>query len=349
MVSHHQRRRRPRPRHLATGAGAGSRARRLGFARPPLSGRPLTVVAGAASLVGLLLTLPSAIGAGRSAPPVAVATSAAPTTLPQTSGSLPTAATRTRPRTAFSSTASSGPATTTTSGGRSTTTTPGAAEGWVNVVNDQYGSGGVPAHWSRYDGPYGSAPHNCATPSHASVSGGSMHLLMRYEASGRCGAGWYTAGMMLDKAFASVDQRVTVRFRVVSGGVSGHHIIPMRFPPGAPWPQGGEEDYCEGSESSGCHTFLHFGDKATTQVSHRHGFDLRQWHTVRFERRDHVVKAYIDDLSTPVWTHRASSRTLPDTKKQVVLQQECRSSGCPAGTTGTEDIQIDWITVDNPA
>jgi hypothetical protein len=33
----------------------------------------------------------------------------------------------------------------------------------------------------------------------------------------------------------------------------------------------------------------------------------------------------------------------------VVLQQECRSSGCPAGTTGTEDIQIDWITVDNPA
>jgi hypothetical protein len=33
----------------------------------------------------------------------------------------------------------------------------------------------------------------------------------------------------------------------------------------------------------------------------------------------------------------------------VVLQQECRPSGCPAETTGTEDIQIDWITVDNPA
>jgi hypothetical protein len=37
-----------------------------------------------------------------------------------------------------------------------------------------------------------------------------MHLLMRHETSGRCRAGWYTAGMMLDRAFASVDQRVAV-------------------------------------------------------------------------------------------------------------------------------------------
>ena len=87
--------------------------------------------------------------------------------------------------------------------------------------------------------PYGSAPHNCPTPSHVSVSGGSMHLPMRHETSGRCGAGWYTAGMMLDKAFASVDQRVTVRFRGQRRGQVTY--IPMRFPPTARWPQGGEE------------------------------------------------------------------------------------------------------------
>jgi hypothetical protein len=347
MASRHQRRRRLLPRHLAARGDAGRYARRLGFARLPLSGQLLTVVACAASVVGLLLTLPSAIGAGRSARQVAVATSSTPTTLPQTSGSL-TSVTRTRPRTAIGAAASTRAATATT-GGRRPSAPAAAAAGWVNVVDDQFDSGGVPAHWRRYDTPYGSAPHNCPTPSHVSVSGGSMHLLMRHETSGRCGAGWYTAGMMLDTAFASVDQRVTVRFRVVSGGVSGHHIIPMRFPPGARWPQGGEEDYCEGDGSSGCFTFLHYGDTPTTQVWHRHAFDLSRWHTVRFERRNHVVKAYIDDLTTPVWTHNGSSRTLPDTKKQVVLQQECRSSGCPAGTTGTEDIQIDWITVDNPA
>ena len=348
MASHDQRRRRPRPRHVAARGGAGSRARRLGFRRPPLSGRQLTVVACAASLVGLLVALPSAIGARRSASQVAVATSSTPTTLAQASATVGTSATRTRPRAALiSATVSTGAATTTTTGRRSSA--PAAAAGWVNVVNDQFDSGGVPAHWRRYDGPYGSAPHNCAAPSHVSVSGGSMHMLMRHEASGRCGAGWYTAGMMLDRAFAGVDQRVTVRFRVVGGGVSGHHIIPMRFPPGAPWPQSGEEDYCEGDGSSGCFTFLHYGDTASTQVWHRHAFDLSRWHTVRFERRDHLVKAYIDDLTTPVWTYSGSSRTLPDTKKQVVLQQECRASGCPPGTTGTEDVQIDWITIDNPA
>jgi len=30
-----------------------------------------------------------------------------------------------------------------------------------------------------------------------------------------------------------------------------------------------------------------------------------------------------------------------------VLQQECQSS-CSSGTSGTEDIQVDWITVANP-
>jgi hypothetical protein len=346
MASHDQHRRRPRPRHLAARAGTGRQARRAGLTRPPLSGRALTVAACAASLVGLLVALPNAIGTGRSPSQVAVATSATPTTLPPTSATVGTSPARTRPRTAIGAAASTRAATTTTSGRRPSAP---AAAGWVNVVNDQFDSGGVPAHWHRYDGPYGSAPHNCASPSHVSVSGGSMHLLMGHEASGRCGAGWYTAGMMLDRAFASVDQRVTVRFRVVSGGVSGHHIIPMRFPPTARWPQGGEEDYCEGDGSSGCFTFLHYGDTPSTQVWHRHGFDRSRWHTVRFERRDHVVKAYVDDLRTPVWTYRGSSRTLPDTKKQVVLQQECRASGCPPGTAGTEDVQIDWITIDNPA
>jgi hypothetical protein len=61
-----------------------------------------------------------------------------------------------------------------------------------------------------------------------------------------------------------------------------------------------------------------------------------------------VVTAFIDNMTTPVWTFTGNSTTLPDTLKHVVLQQECHSS-CPAGTAGSEDIQIDWITVENPA
>jgi hypothetical protein len=30
----------------------------------------------------------------------------------------------------------------------------------------------------------------------------------------------------------------------------------------------------------------------------------------------------------------------------VVLQQECRASGCPPGAAGAEDIRIGWIMIE---
>jgi hypothetical protein len=334
------------PRHLAADDPAARNARRSRPHRPPSPRWAVIILACAVALVGLSVSLSSARESRGPASQRVAESSTTPPTPPQASATLPSTSA------ALSSTATNTTATTsstTRATTSSTTTTLRSSNGWVNVINDQFNSGGVPAHWGLYDGPYGSGPRNCAAPSHVSVSGGSLHLLMRYEPLGQCGAGWYTAGMMVSKAFGSIDQRVTVRFRVVDGGVRGHHIIPMRFPPTARWPQGGEEDYCEGSERNGCATFLHYGDRSTTKVWYRHAFDLTQWHTVRFERRNHVVKAYIDDLTTPIWRYNGSSMTLPDTVKQVVLQQECFASGCPATTAGTEDIQIDWITIDNPA
>jgi hypothetical protein len=170
---------------------------------------------------------------------------------------------------------------------------------------------------------------------------------MKHESSGACGSGWYTAGMQIAKAYGSVDQRVTVRFRIVRNGAAAHHIIPMRWPDTAAWPQGGEEDFCEGSTISGCSTYLHYSS-SNKQVAHDYSIDLSGWHTVRFTRLNNDVKAYIDDLSSPVWSYNGSSTTLPNTVKRTVLQQECQSS-CPSGTSGTEDIQIDWITIENPS
>jgi hypothetical protein len=218
----------------------------------------------------------------------------------------------------------------------------------VAVVNDQFNSGGVPTWWHSYDGPYGSGPGNCAVPSHAVVSGGYLHLMMSYETSTTlpCGAGWYTAGLALS-GYSSVDQQVTVRFRIVDSGVAGHFIIPMRWPDiNSSWPAGGEEDYCEADAATGCTTFLHYAANNLRNY-HAYAVDLTQWHTLRFQRLDSVVSAFIDNMTTPAWTFTGNSTTLPDTLKHVVLQQECQSS-CPTGTTGSEDIQIDWITVANP-
>ena len=46
-----------------------------------------------------------------------------------------------------------------------------------------------------------------------------------------------------------------------------------------------------------------------------------------------------------------NATTLPDVLQRAVLQQECRSSGCPSATLSahSEDIQIDRITIENPA
>jgi hypothetical protein len=224
----------------------------------------------------------------------------------------------------------------------------GSQAGWVTVVDDQFNSGGLSSWWRSYDGPYGSGPGNCAVPSHAVVSGGYLHLIMSYETSGSlpCGPGWYTAGVVLD-GHSSVDQRVTVRFRVADDGVAGHFIIPMRWPDDdSAWPAVGEEDFCETDVASSCTTFLHYSSR-NLQNLHTYTVDMTQWHTFRFQRLNHVVSAFIDDMTTPVWTFSGDSNTLPDTLKHVVLQQECHSS-CPAGTAGSEDIQVDWITVDNP-
>jgi hypothetical protein len=223
---------------------------------------------------------------------------------------------------------------------------------WTRVVDDTFASGDMPAHWLEYDGPYGSDPHNCADPTHAFVWGGSLHLLMHHEDSGACGAAWYTGGVQVARAFGGVDQQVTLRWRILSYGVSSHHVIPMRFPDTGTWPAAGEEDYCEGAGPLACTTFLHYGDLAPgDQLMHGYdlGFGLESWHTMRFQRRHHTVKAWIDDLTTPVWTYTGDAATLPDTVKRVVLQQECRAGGCPSGTTGAEDIQIDWIRIADPS
>jgi hypothetical protein len=126
----------------------------------------------------------------------------------------------------------------------------------------------------------------------------------------------------------------------------------MRFPDTGSWPAAGEEDYCEGDALTGCSTFLHYGPQSPGgQVFGDHWLrpGLLSWHVVRFQRLDHVVTAWIDNMATPAWRYVGNATTLPDTVKRVVLQQECHSGGCPAGTRGSEDIQIDWITIDDPA
>lgn len=264
-----------------------------------------------------------------------------------------TATTTTAPATSTAPTTTSAPATTTAD-----------SPGWTNVVDDQFDSGGLPSHWIAYHSPYGSLPRNCTSPTHDYVSGGYLHLLESYEPSRPAGvtcpysAGWYTGGLKLDPSapYIGNDQRVTLRYRIVStGGVVSHHIIPMRWPTGITYvyrQNNGEEDFPETDTLTSARTFLHYVSNGSglQTYSPLYSIDMTQWHTVRFTQLNHTIQVYIDNMTTPVWTYVGNATTIPDVLRTTVLQQECsHTSGCPSGTTGSEDIEIDWITIDNAA
>lgn len=223
------------------------------------------------------------------------------------------------------------------------TPAPTVATAWKVVVNDQFDAG-LPKHWRSYDGPYKSGAHNCALPSHSTVHDGYLDLKFSYEAAGRCGPGWYSGGLALTGA-SSIDARVTVRYRVVqSGDVSAHRIIPMRWPDDeASWPHAGEEDYCEGESVLACSAVLHYA--GNLQDSGEYPMDLTAWHTLTVERRVNAITISVDGVVA--WTYRGDKTTLPATMKHVVLQQECQAE-CPTGTTGTEHILVDFVTVEVP-
>jgi hypothetical protein len=219
---------------------------------------------------------------------------------------------------------------------------------WRTIVNDQFNKRGLPRHWLRYSHPYGSAPNNCTDPAHDYVSGGYLHIVEKYEASKPAGvdcpygAGWYTGGVSLPEVapYSVNNQRITVRFRIVSvGGVVPHYIVPMRYA------DNGEEDFFESDLLTQAHTYLHYsGGRIRSDPGY--SINVTRWHTLRFTHFNHIVRAYIDKMRRPVWSYRGNATTTPDATRHIVLQQECsHDSGCPKGTSGYSEIQIDWIMV----
>jgi len=246
--------------------------------------------------------------------------------------------------------------------GTTTTTTPTTPTGAVpapqagfnRVLTDEFNGTSVDtSKWSPYSGPLSSSD-GCNEPDNLQVANGVLTQLFAYQSSGVCGAGWYHGSMMVDKAFGGNNQSVTVRFRVLNSDAStqAHRIIPMRWPSAStsggstPAWYNGESDYCEGSELTGCTSFLHYKD-SSSQISQSHTFDMTQWHTFRAtQKAGNDVEIFIDDMAVPRWSYDGSTTTVPDVFKRTVLQQECESS-CPSGTSGWERIEVDFVTIDN--
>jgi hypothetical protein len=258
---------------------------------------------------------------------------------------------------------------------------PPAGAGWTRVLSDLFDSGSLPSHWSPYNSVYRAhdsskpGPDNCASPGQNFISGGNLVMRMQWRDNTVCRtwdpvtfSGWWTGGMSL-KGFSSNDQSVTLRWRVVNNGVTSHRVVPMLWPD-VGQRYNGESDYCEGHDNLSCTSFIHYYNDSSNcypdcQIIKKFPIDLTQWHTMRFDQRNHELRTYFDNLSSPVWTCTSTSTggankycnstTVIDSVRHLVLQQECASysAECPARpadiTRTTEDIEIDWITVDHPS
>ena len=224
--------------------------------------------------------------------------------------------------------------------------------GWKTILDDEFTASGIPSHWELYDGHYGSGPaNNCAAPSQDSAPGdGYLYLTMSYKTSGTCGAGWYEGGMMISDPFQETAQAITVRWRILPSKdpsiVRSHEIIPMIFPQTASYADA-EDDLCETGQLTGCQTYLHYG--GGSQLEKDYTLDLTQWHTMRFTQENGVITATIDGVL--LWSQNVGTSVLPNDVRRAVLQQECPGAACPPASYAgeTEQIQIDWITIQVPS
>jgi len=236
------------------------------------------------------------------------------------------------------------------------------------VINTNFTTDGVlPAPWQAYNFANSQAGGGYYLASHAVVSGGILSLIQKYESSGPArnqyysssGAGWYQGAIYAaGGAWDSVDHRTTVRLRILStNGITSHRNLPLWWPNANNAPSGGEEDYFEsdgvwwprvnGTEQP--RSFFHYSSNNSFVYWIWNGIDVSQWHTYRFERKADKITIWIDDMTTPVWSQQFSSTQLPDTIKHPVFQQENPNFLPPSGTTGSEEIQIDWVAIDTPS
>jgi hypothetical protein len=203
---------------------------------------------------------------------------------------------------------------------------------------------------------------------------------------GASGQGFYTAAIYAN-SLAANDYRTTVRMRVTTATTAGfkgsHRNLPLWYVFPDPsalggWPRGGEEDLNESDPiwtppdvngKARPDVYTHFYNDTSTSIGGApvpgpdQNFttwgrvDMSQWHVYRTQRLGNTITGWLDDMNTPLWTATygkvpgspGNLDRLPVAPKKPVFQVENANFAVPTGTTGSEDIEIDWIRVDVPA
>ena len=247
---------------------------------------------------------------------------------------------------------------------------PAVAAGYTRVLETDFSQvSTLPAPWLAYNFANGNASWGWYLGTHVFISGGVLHIDNSYEPSGPApstrlgyttnGAGFYQGAITIDPTYRttaypylSVNARIQFAFKdVITGGQYSHRNIPLRWPyndAGTSLTSAdGEEDVFESDGAPSTYTaFFHYsGGFVSASWS---GLDIAPWHLYRMERNGLNVTGSVDGVQ--LMSYSGTTTTLPSTYRLgPVFQQEFPHTGPNTGTTGSEDWQIAWITIDVPA
>lgn len=132
--------------------------------------------------------------------------------------------------------------------------------------------------------------------------------------------------------------RYTARFKVSNSSLSEYHIAWLLWPKSEKWPEGGEEDFPEGSLGGNIGGFHHYAGEGACvgcQDPVATNEKFTDWHTYTIEWRPSNIKYILDGkviLNSNNW--------VPDKPMRWQLQTETKGYGSHSGK-----LMVDWVAV----
>jgi|GEM_PF-1551088 len=133
--------------------------------------------------------------------------------------------------------------------------------------------------------------------------------------------------------------RYTARFKVDTPTLSEYYVAWLLWPQSEVWPEGGEEDFPEGSLAGNVGGFHHYAGSGACvgcqDVAKDIGATFTQWHTYTMEWTPDRIKYILDDQVV-----LDSTKHVPSEPMRWQLQTETNGNGTNSG-----NLMVDWVSV----
>lgn len=200
--------------------------------------------------------------------------------------------------------------------------------GWSgDLVNeDNFDGDALDPSWGAYDGP-GHAGNGVRSPEQISVKDGLLRIDGKADGT--------TGGMAWEHGAQHGRWETRAKY---APGTSAYHQVLILWPDAEDFPEGGEIDYSEVSDSErqNLQFFLHYGEN-NDQVSDEKAVDMTQWHNYAVEWTPERIVGYVDGEE---FFRSEDPKTLPPRAMHPTIQLDWFPED---GEAGEGAMEVDWI------